>query len=257
MNKKDLNNIFLDTPESFKKRVRTTLNNLPENEEVYNMENKKLYKGSSFIKKSAAVIAATFILTTSVFALGKVTSLVGTSSIIPTYKTIPSNEKINSDLGFTPNVVEKFENGYEFKDGHILKKKALDENKEVVGKSKGVSFEYKKNNGTLMLFMEGKMLGEKDKNEELVENYKGIDLYYFSYINKTVPDDYKMTEQDKLDEESGKLVFSYDGSSNTEIHKPTFVNWKDGDVYYSFLATDSDLTKDDLIKMAKEIIDSK
>ncbi|GAA0713902.1 hypothetical protein GCM10008904_28720 [Paraclostridium ghonii] len=256
MNKKDLNNIFLDTPESFKKRVRTTLNNLPEKGEIYNMENKKRYKGSSFIKKSAAVIAATFILTTSAFAIGKVTSLVSVTSKIPTYRTIPSNEKINSDLGFTPNIVKKFEDGYEFKGGHISKSEGLDENKEVVDKSKYVSFEYKKNNDTLMLFMEGKMLAEKDKNEELVENYKGVDLYYFSYINKLVPADYKMTEQDKLDEESGKFVFS-SGSSEVETQKQTSLNWKDGDVYYSFLATDSDLTKDDLIKMAKEIIDSK
>ncbi|CEK33955.1 hypothetical protein UMC2_12051 [[Clostridium] sordellii] len=30
MNKKDLNDAFLDPPESFKNIVRTTLNNLPE-----------------------------------------------------------------------------------------------------------------------------------------------------------------------------------------------------------------------------------
>ena len=256
MNKKELNNTFLDTPENFKKRVRSTLDNLPEKGEVYNMENKKRYKGSSFIKKSVAVIAATFILTTSAFALGKVTSLVSVTSNIPTYRTIPSNEKINKDLGFTPKLIEKFKNGYVFKSGHISKTEGLDENKEVVGKSKVASFEYKKDNNRLTLFMEGKMLGESDKNEELVENYNGVDLYYYSYTNKIVPADYKMTEQDKLDEKSGKFVFSY-GSSKTEIYKQTFVNWKDGDVYYSFLATDSDLTKDDLVKMAKEIIDSK
>lgn len=256
MNKKDLSNKFLDTPESFKKRVRSTLDNLPEKGEVYNMENRKRYKSSSFIKKSAAVIAATFILTTSAFALGKVTSLVGVTSSKATYKTIPTNEQVNQDLGFAPKLVEKFKNGYVFKSGHISKTEALDENDEVVGKSKGVSFEYKKDKNIVTLFVEGKMLGERDKNEELVENYNGVELYYYSYMNKIVPADYKMTEQDKLDEKSGKFVFSY-GSSNTEINKQTFVNWKDGDVYYSFLATDSDLTKDDLVQMAKEIIDSK
>lgn len=72
----------------------------------------------------------------------------------------------------------------------------------------------------------------KRPNEELVENYNGVGLYYYSYMNKIVSDDYKMTEQDKQDEKSGN-------------------------VYYSFLTTDYDLTKDDLVQMAKKIIDSK
>ncbi|CEO05604.1 Uncharacterised protein [[Clostridium] sordellii] len=256
MNKKDLNNAFLDPPESFKNIVRTTLNNLPEKGDVYYMKPRKLYKSSSFMKKSVAVIAATFILTTSAFAIGKITSLLEVTSNIPTYTTIPSNEKISSDLGFNPNLVEKFKNGYEFKGGYISKTEGLDENNEVAGTSKGVSFKYTKNKDTLMLFMKGKMLGESDKNKELLENYKNIDLYYSSYTNKLVPADYKMTAQDKLDEKSGKFVFSY-GSSKIETQKQAFLNWKDGEVYYSFLATDSDLTKDELVNMAKEIIDSK
>ncbi|MCR1875125.1 hypothetical protein NSA45_04570 [Paraclostridium bifermentans] len=51
-------------------------------------------------------------------------------------------------------------------------------------------------------------------------------------MNKIVSDDYKMTEQDK----------QYEKSSN---------------VYYSFLTTNSDLTKDDLVQMDKKIINSK
>ncbi len=36
----------------------------------------------------------------------------------------------------------------------------------------------------------------------LADKYQNIDIYYTNYINKIVPPDYKLTEQDKIDEEN-------------------------------------------------------
>ena len=45
------NNAFPDTPKSFKNKVSTTLNSLPDQKENDEMENRKIYKKGSFKKK--------------------------------------------------------------------------------------------------------------------------------------------------------------------------------------------------------------
>ncbi|MGL5330076.1 MAG: hypothetical protein ACRDD7_12475 [Peptostreptococcaceae bacterium] len=254
MNKNNLNNEFLEVPERFKNRLRITLNNLPEKEVIYKSESKRTSILTLFNKKAIVTVASIFVLSTTAYAFSKINSQVSYSSNIPTYTSIPSKEILNKDVGYSPKVVDEFENGYKFKGGYISKNQGLDESNEVVEESDGVFFEYDKNNKKIMISTEEKVIGEIGKSEQIVQSYKDIDLYYSEDSYKFVPEDYEMTEQDKKDEASGKYVFSY-GSEEVEISKNQFLCWVDNDNYYSILATDSDLSKDDLLKMSKEIID--
>lgn len=256
MNNYNWNNTFPDTPKSFKNKVSDTLNNLPNQEENGEMGNRTIYKNGLLKKKVIIALTATFVLGTTAFASGKLFSIVGSTSKIPTYNTIPKVEQINKDFGFNPKLVDKFDNGYIFKNGYTVNNEGFDEQENSLGKTKSLHFDYTKGNDKLSLYMEDKMLGERSKEEAVVDTYNNIDLYYHSYANKLVPEDYKMTEQDKKDEASGKYVFSF-GSEDIEISEVQSLNWEQNGVYYSFLVTDSDLSQDELVKMAHQVINSK
>ncbi|WP_373600230.1 hypothetical protein [Paraclostridium bifermentans] len=260
MNRKDFKDTFEDVPQGFKNRVRSTLNNLPDKEENIVMvkdknKNKKRFN-IGFRKRVLVTLAVTMILGTGVFAAGNVFSIIGNSSNIPTYKSIPSISQVSKDFGFEPKIVKEFSNGYIFDKGYTVNKEGFDEEGNSLGKSKELDFTYRNSKNELSLYMTNKQFGEKDENTEKVENYKGVDIYYNQYASKSVPADYEMTEQDKKDEAEGKYVFSV-GSKEVEVTEVKFLSFEKDGVTYSLLAMNNDISKDELVKMACEIIDNK
>lgn len=256
MNKYNWNNAFPDTPESFKNKVSATLNSLPDKKENNEMENKKISKKGSIKKKIMIALVAAMVVGTTVFAAGKICYITSSSSSKPTYTSIPTVEQVKKDLKFNPKLINKFDNGYVFESGHIVNNEGRDENDKAIAKTKSLDFTYKKGNDKLSLFMGNVRLGESSEKETVSNTYSGIDLYYHSAAYKFVPADYKMTEQDKKDKLSGKYVFSY-GSDKEKISQIQFLNWMQDGVYYSFLASDSNISKDELVKMAQKVIDTK
>lgn len=250
------NNTFPDTPKSFKNKVSATLNSLPDQKENDEMENIKINKKGSFKKRVIIALVATMAIGTTVFAAGKIFSITSHGSNIPTYTTIPTVEQVKNDLGFNPKLVKEFDNGYKFANGYTTNDEGFDVKGNSVAKTKTLDFTYKKGNDKLSLSMENGRLGENSKKATVINTYNDIDLYYHSYANKTVPGDYKMTEQDKQDQLSGKYVFSY-GSDKEEISQVQYLNWMQDGINYSFLAIDCDISQDELVKMAQKVIDTK
>lgn len=169
---------------------------------------------------------------------------------------MPAAEQVKNDFKFNPKLVDKFDNGYTFADGYTVNKNGADEKGNSVEKAKSLDFTYTKANDKLHLSMENGMLGERPNKETVVDTCNGIDLYYTSYANKFVPAEYKLTEQDKQYKSSGKYVFSY-GSDKVEISQVQYLDWMQDGIYYSFLAMDSNISKDELVKMAHQIIYNK
>ncbi|MBX4265055.1 hypothetical protein [Clostridium estertheticum] len=256
MNSYNWNNIFPDMPKSFKSKVNATLSSLPEKKENDEMENIKLCKRGSIRKKIIITLAATMVIGTTVFASGKIQSIYGSSSTIPTYTTIPTVEQVKNDFKFNPKLVDKFDNGYTFVDGYAVNNKGVDEKGNTVKKSKSLDFTYTKGNDKLDLSMENGMLGERSNKETVFDTYNGIDLYYSSSVYKIVPANYKLTEQDKQDKLSGKYVFSY-GSDKIEISQFKYLDWMQDGIHYSLSAMNSHISKDELVKMAPQVISTK
>lgn len=256
MNNYDWNNAFPDTPESFKNKVSATLSSLPDKKENDEMENRKICKRGSIKKKIMVALVATMVVGSTVFAAGKICSITSHSSKIPTYTAIPTVEQVKKDLKFNPKLINKFDNGYVFESGHIVNNEGRDENNKAIAKTKSLDFAYKKGNDKINLFIENQVLGEESKKDTVVATYNGIDLYYHSYANKFVPGDYKMTEQDKQDKASGKYVFSY-GSDKIEVVQVQNLYWVQDGIHYLFLGMDSKISKDELVKMAQQVINTK
>lgn len=200
----------------------------------------------------AAVAAALILGITAIAASGIVSTWIGVSSSMPDYKTLPTAERVKKDIGYDAVLIDGFANGYTFADGSIVKNVLKDENGKNTEKFKSVSFRYEKD-GDRVFFSQNKHNAATKQEGEIVATAGDTDIYYYSYTNKIVPPDYKMTDEDKKAEQSGELVFSY-GASTIEISKVQSVTWKKDDAEYCLMQIDGKLSADGLTAMAKEII---
>lgn len=88
---------------------------------------------------------------------------------------------------------------------------------------------------------------------EVTGESDGTILHYTSYDNKVVPGDYQMTEQDKADQESGKVVFSF---GSAEIYTQTVQNlsFSMNGVNYTLTTLEGSLSEQDFVDAAEKII---
>ena len=124
-------------------------------------------------------------------------------------------------------------------------------------KLKSVSFDYQKN-GDVVSFEQQKFNSKLTPAGDIIATINGTNLYYVHYINKVVSDDYELTEQDKKDQASGKVVFSYDDSaSQIEVSQVQSVNWNKDGIQYDLLQIDGKLSAGELTDMAREVINNR
>ena len=208
-------------------------------------------------KKRIAVLAAAVIMIlgiTAFAATGVISTWYSSSSSRPDYHSLPSADQVNKDIGYDVELIDRFSNGYVFKDGRIVNNKLTDEDNQIIEKFKSVAFRYQKGRDEVD-FTQDRYQSESEPSGSLVETINGVDLYYFSYVNKIVPPDYQLTEEDKRAEENGELVFSY-GSDKVEIITWQHVNWSIGDMHYELFqqVDDNSLSEEEIIEMAREVI---
>lgn len=206
-------------------------------------------------KKRFSLIAAAAVLAigVTVFAANEVVKVwTGSSSAIPDYKKLPTQEKVIEDIGYSGVLIERFENGYEFDNGTIVKNNMSDENENLIEKFKSVDFRYKKD-GDTVYFSQKKYNTQTEQEGEKIATENGCDIYYYSYTNKLVPPDYKLTQEDKRAEANGELVFSY-GASKVEISKVQSVSWEKDGIHYLLMQIDGKLSAAELCDMAKEAV---
>ena len=218
-----------------------------------NERNFKMFK----LKKRIAVLAAAVIMIlgiTAFAATGVISTWYSSSSSRPDYRSLPSMEQVNKDIGYDVELIDHFSNGYTFKNGRIVSNKLEDEDNQTIEKFKSVAFSYQKGKDEVE-FTQDRYQSESEPSGSLVENVNGVDLYYHSYVNKCVPPDYQLTEEDKRAEENGELVFSV-GSEKVEIITWQHVDWSVGDMHYELFqqVDDDSLSKEEMIEMAKEVI---
>ena len=212
--------------------------------------------GSNVRSKKKILLAAavaTLALGTTAFAAGGIISnWYGSSSSIPDYKSLPTEEQVVKDVGHEAVLINEFGNGYTFKDGNIVNNDLADEDGNSVEKFKSLSFEYEKD-GDRVIFSQDKFDSEMGMYGDVIKTVGDTDLYYFSYTNKFVPADYEMTDEDKKAEESGELVFSY-GSDKVKVSEVQSVTWVKDGVQYQLMQIDGKLSPDDLAEMAEEVL---
>ena len=199
------------------------------------------------------VVAATLIFGVTAFAAGGVvTGWYSSSSAFDEYRTLPTEQQCVKDIGYAPLLIESFENGYSFHDGHVVNHCLTDENDNALEKFKSVSFTYEKDGDKVYMEQE-KYNTPTEEYGDVVASVDGIDLYYSGYTNKFVPADYEMTDEDRAAEQSGELVFSY-GSDEVEIVEIQSLHWTKDGVQYMLMQMDGRLSVEDLTQMAEQML---
>lgn len=260
MNNYDWKNSFPEPPQEFHEKLCHTLDKLNE---------KETSTMKKFTLKKSLIIAAAAVLvvgTAAVATQGTTRVISGSSWGVPTYKEIPSAEKLQEDIGITPKVPSEFSNGYVFESATKVNNRIEDISDDgkvavVVGDNgeeqrfTSLSIRYKNDDNEFNLSADPAGYSDETKAEE-AENYNGISIGYNAFTNKFVPGDYVQTEQDIIDEAEGKYVFSY-GTDDIEIHEVQGVTWTQDGIKYNITVMDSPLDREALINMAKEMIDFK
>lgn len=230
--------------------------NVPDGTEKIIKNLKQVKERKCMSKKKIMAIAAAAVIACGavVYAAstGVITGWYSYSNSHSEFKTLPTEEKCMKECGFAPILIDEFSNGYSFKTGHIVHNTLRDDGDNVAEKFKSFSFTYEKNEEKIY-FSQDKYDAEVPQDGEIAGNENGVDIYYHSYVNKFVPADYKMTDEDKRAEENGELVFSY-GSDNVEVLTVSSVAWQNGNIHYSLMQMGGSLTKEQLVDMAKEAI---
>ncbi len=209
-------------------------------------------------KKFALIaVAATFILGITVFASsGIITSIVGSSSAKPDYTSLPTSQQLIDDIGYSSDLIETFENGYVFHDGSVVQNALKDDSNNTVEKFKSLTLRYEKGENTVNFSIE-KFNSEMPESDNPIAKNGDINIYARSFVHKIVPENYVKTDEELAAESKGEIVFAYDGENHVVESNFISVSWEKDGIRYNLMQNDGDLSVDELIEMANEIIEYK
>lgn len=216
-------------------------------------------KTTSFKKgKRLTTLVASFMLICSVSAIG-VTMVKGNTWVGHSnhkYKSFPSQEKILKDVGFSPKYTKSLPGGFEYVNGGVGESKLLDNAEDILTKTKDINLSYERKSDKSTIGLSIKQIGEEfldDKESQLVGDFNGINLYYYQQKYKFVPEDYELTEEDKIAIESGELEVSY-GTSEISISDVQGLSWYEDGLEYMIMGSDHGFTVEEMLDMATVII---
>lgn len=206
------------------------------------------------VKKFAiGVAAACLLLSGGVFA-GRTTGYISAGSTgAYTYDELAKAEK---RLGFSADVARKFDNGYSFVEMRVLKTSATDANHRVLYTFPELSVDYARGGvKDISLYADQKPeKGEQTKVPDMTDQSGDIVLRYDVYTYKFVPVGYELTEEDKENLQRDDYEIS-EGADSVEYSKVSHVTWEKDGVYYDLLGMDTVLSGEEMIGMAKELIE--
>ncbi|MCM1268302.1 MAG: hypothetical protein NC302_10395 [Bacteroidales bacterium] len=204
-----------------------------------------------------AVAAGCLLLSGSVFAAGHATSFVTNvfwNEMVRDYDRLGEMEE---QLGYPVDAVEEFANGYRFQSMSVDEWEGRDEsgNGIYTFKSLGINYE-KRGEKPISLYVEKPVEAPvRDRQPDATRGCGDITLYYDSRTNKQVPPDYELTDEDRAAEASGDIYISV-GTSEVELHQSSGVSWEKDGVSYDLLGFDLNLSAEEMLDMAEEILNT-
>lgn len=206
-------------------------------------------------RMAAIVIAATVVVGGSAFAFGgtAISQIIATCSASADYTSLPSAQQCQRDAGFTPALLQSFDNGFAFKDGVIVHNREQNEDGHTVNKYASLEFDYQKGGETVSLMQDSGAAHEKETGRCAAQK-DGVSYYETTKTEKYVSDSYQMTEQDRKEEASGQVEFNVGQSDNgVETVQYHGINWTAGGVHYNLYQMNGSLTTAQMLEMAQQI----
>lgn len=223
-------------------------------QEVSMKKSEQSRKHFSVKKFAIGVAAACLLISGGVFA-GKTTGYIS-GGTMGTY-TYGELAKAEGKLGFSADVVENFDNGYSFVEMQVMKTSAMDENQNRLYTFPELNVEYAKGGvKDISLYADKRPeKGVNDKKADMTDQCGDIALRYDIYTYKLVPVGYEMTEEDKANLARDDYEIS-EGADSIQYSRISHVTWEKEGVYYDLLGSDTELSGEEMIGMAKELIEA-
>lgn len=221
---------------------------------------------SKFLNPKTILIAGIICVLTTVtcVAATDLSGWYGSSSKLTETTTFPDKDEVNEKVGFTPKYIKEFSNGFKFESFNYSNEEMKNEKGEVYEKNKRACFDYTKGSPEknqclreLATKIDEQYLNKNDNENVIRDDYRGIEIEYISNKYKVVPESYQPTQEEKELCDKGLLQIGY-GVESDEIEESNtqYVSWYEDGMSYSIMNFNyDDLSKDDMINMAKEIID--
>ena len=206
-------------------------------------------------KMAAVLVAAAMAVGGSAFAFGgtAISQIIATCSASADYTSLPSAQQCQRDAGFTPALLQSFDNGFAFKDGVIVHNQEQNEDGQTVNKYASLEFDYQKGDETVSLMQDSGSAQEKETGRCAAQK-DGVSYYETTKTEKYVSDSYQMTEQDRKEEASGQVEFNVGQSDNgVETVQYHGINWTVGGVHYTLYQMNGSLTSAQMLEMAQQI----
>lgn len=199
---------------------------------------------------SIIAIAAVFACLATAFAAGGLGGwFSGTEKV---YDALPSEAQYIKDVGYAPILIESFENGYTYKTGQVMNNEVYNDAGDVTDTFKSAMFSYVKN-GDEIIFSQDKIQSDKTPQGSVVADVDGCKIYYHSYTNMVVPEDYELSSDEQAAEENGEVIFSY-GSDEVMEYTVQSAQWTEDGVQFMLMQMNGKLSADELVAMAEEAI---
>lgn len=214
-------------------------------------QNRKHFSAKKF---AIGVAAACLLLSGGVFA-GKSAGYMSAGSMGTfTYEEL---DKAEGKLGFSPDVAKTFDNGYSFVEMRADKTSAIDEKGNRIYSFPELVVDYGRGGvEDISLYADQRPeKGEQDKTPDMTDQCGDIELRCDVYTYKFVPAGYELTEEDKANLARDDYEIS-EGADSVSYSRITHVTWEKDGVYYDLLGMDTALSGEEMIGMARELIEA-
>ncbi|PHV70473.1 hypothetical protein CS063_10315 [Sporanaerobium hydrogeniformans] len=172
------------------------------------------------------------------------------------FESFPTLAQVQKEVDYTPKYIDELPGGFVFKRASTENIEGKDADENTVVKAKGISFFYEPIEGSKgrILSLDTKQLAEEWMNSGEAEEI-GLDdlkVYYEARTMKFVPVDYELTEQDKQDQEAGKIDISY-GTDTIQVINTQAITWYEEGITYTLLDMGYELDKEQLLEMVEAV----
>lgn len=172
------------------------------------------------------------------------------------YSVFPEMENAMEEAGFRMDVTERFQTGYAFQEVKVKEVHGTDEQEQEVLNYLSIAVFYRNEAGNRLVLAADPVIVETQDTDHPAAQSKMIGkvtaVYYADHY-RSVPEDYELTEADKLWMEQPGNFISY-GSDEVEETAVGFLCWEKDGVHYILMDPRGAEQPGILFAMAEELI---
>ena len=207
-------------------------------------------------KRFVLVAAAALVLSVGVFAAGKITGTLASSTSFYNYTKYTDMAKAEKKAGFEAYAPESL-GEYKFDGIRMVDMADMDDTGEKLNKRKAIDVNYKNDAGDIVSLSIDKYpensIATSDQPYQEMRDIKGVQVYYWRLESVFLPDEKDATEEELERSEKDPFFNLAIGSDKREEEASKHLIFDYKGVQYELMAGD-DMDVNEFYKMAEEII---